>query len=151
MPSCFKYFFVVFAFITLIVIVARKTKPFQKMSPHSPEKDLIKHISLMLMVNSQLLLLSATAFSFAFLPENANNDFYLFKQEVKDPLVMWCLLTFLGVLLYTLGVHWYKKASAFYIPGISFSWWTSSLLVLIPVFSSILSIFSIVDSLISAN
>lgn len=151
MPSCFKYFILALAIVVLVTIVLTKTKPFQNMSAHSPEKDLFKHISLMLMLNSQLLLLSATVFSFAFLPENANNDFYLLKQKVEDPVSMWYLMTGLGVALYALGIYWYKKASAFFNPGLSFSWRTSVALILIPIFSSLLSIFSIIDSVISAN
>lgn len=151
MPSCLNYFILGSAILGLVSLVLMKPQPFKNISTYGPDKELLKQISLMLILNSQIIILSATVYSFAFLPENANNDFYLFGQKVNDPVTLWYMQTSLGVILYGLGIWLYKKLSSFYGSQISFSWVTNAILLLIPVFSSIISIFSIVDSLINAN
>lgn len=133
-----------FAFIIFVFSIFCRLGLPEKNTPNEKERDLLKQILLTVMLNSQLIILSAAPLAFEFYVDGENNQSIKYLgQIVNDPKSMWFYVIALGLGLYALSIIGYKRYTADDTAGYDLSGQVKVILFFVPFLSAIFSLLAI--------
>lgn len=143
---CSQKILLILAALAVLYTAFSKVSALDKSKYQKPERELIKNIASAAIIQSQLIIFSATPLSYTLIQGvNAAQPYIMLGQPIKNPVSTWAWLLTLGLTVYCLGLLLFKRA-AVNDDKFDSHLFTKFALILIPVLTGSFSVLNLINS-----